>query len=168
MMMMTPGLPVGGMTGNGLPDGGPQYDDVRSAWDALKNLMLNKLEYNGRRSRAEQFNIWKDLVALQVQSLGRAGLRVWSEIWAKVDDAYRGHLSTPYMERSLVKVADAGLVSHPDLEGRLRPLLMQAVPENFKRGLLMRGTVTCAEILLDLMVDAAPGSMDLGVASSRT
>ena len=24
----------------------------------------------------------------------------------------------------------------------------------------MRGTVTCAEILLDLMVDAAPGSMD--------
>ena len=138
----------------------PQYDDVRAAWDALKNLTLNKLEYNGRRSRAEQFNTWKDLVALQVQSLGRAGLRVWGEIWTKVDEAYQRHLSTPYMERSLVKVVNAGVVSHPDLEGRLRPLLMQAVPENFKRGLLMRGTITCAEILLDLMVDAAPGSMD--------
>ena len=138
----------------------PQYDDVRAAWDALKNLTLNKLEYNGRRSRAEQFNTWKDLVALQVQSLGRAGLRVWGEIWTKVDEAYQRHLSTPYMERSLVKVVNAGVVSHPDLKGRFRPLLMQAVPENFKRGLLMRGTITCAEILLDLMVDAAPGSMD--------
>ena len=67
----------------------PQYDDVRAAWDALKNLTLNKLEYNGRRSRAEQFNTWKDLVALQVQSLGRAGLRVWGEIWTKVDEAYQ-------------------------------------------------------------------------------
>ena len=84
----------------------PQYDDVRAAWDALKNLTLNKLEYNGRRSRAEQFNTWKDLVALQVQSLGRAGLRVWGEIWTKVDEAYQRHLSTPYMERSLVKVCE--------------------------------------------------------------
>ena len=53
-----------------------QQTVVKAAWDAMKGLQLSKLEYQGRRSRAEQFAIWKDLIALQIQSLARQEMLV--------------------------------------------------------------------------------------------
>ena len=133
---------------------------AKASLDAMKGLQLPKLEYQGRRSRAEQFAVWKDLVALQIQSLGEAGLACWTAIWTKVESAYRRHLASPYMQRSTIRVEDPHDVVYPDLERRLRPLLLQALTEGLRRGLLMRNTTACAEVLLELMIDAAPGSMD--------
>ena len=125
---MSPTL-VGGQVGMNQD----RLNDVKAAWDAIKGLKLTKLEYQGRRSRAEQFAVWKGFAALQVQSLGYAGVSCWMGLWCKVEEAYRRHLATPYLQRSAVKVTDPEDVPFPQLERRLRPLLVQALPEGLRR-----------------------------------
>ena len=131
------------------PTDGSTFDTVRAAWDAVQALQFAKLEYTGRRSRAEVFTTWKDLVALQVESLGPAGVACWSGIWQKVGEAYKRHLSTPYLQRTTVRIDRPEEIQCAELERRLRPLLVQALPENMRRGLLVRGTLSCAEIPLE-------------------
>ena len=72
-----------------------------------------------------------------------------------MDGAYKRHLATPHLQRSLVHVDRPEEVPHAELERRLRPLLIQALPEGIRRGLLSRGTVSCSEVLLEAMVDVA-------------
>eukprot|EP00971_Amphidinium_carterae_P006651 131201-Amphidinium_carterae.1 len=48
--------------------------------EGFLGLSLAKLEYQGRRTRAETFYVWKDLLRLQVESLGPLGAKYWQAV----------------------------------------------------------------------------------------
>eukprot|EP00975_Prorocentrum_lima_P047314 9893333-Prorocentrum_lima.AAC.1 len=53
------------------------------------------------------------------------------------------------MQPSTVRIPNPESVAYPDVERRRRPRFIQVVPEGLRRTLLIRNTISCAEILLD-------------------
>eukprot|EP00971_Amphidinium_carterae_P169429 3356775-Amphidinium_carterae.2 len=100
------------------------------------------------------------MVKIQIQGLGSLGVLYWNVLAARVEDAYQRHLRAPYLDKSSVKVDPTIVPEVMFIESRLRPMLLQAIPEMLKKVLLQRGTTSVCEILFELTVDAAPGSLE--------
>eukprot|EP00971_Amphidinium_carterae_P326901 6457973-Amphidinium_carterae.1 len=96
------------------------------------------------------------MVKIQIQGLGPLGIAYWDMISKQVDDAYQKHLRAPYLDKSSVRVGSTVLPEVMFVENRLRPMLLQVIPEILRKVLLQRGTTSVCEIFYELTVDAAP------------
>ena len=120
---------------------------------------MPKLELD-RTSRAAAFETWLQRAALRIGGLHRKIEAFWFATQMATAAAYDQYLSLGPIDRPLVKVDSSWITPEQySIELRLRPLILEAVPEVVRKSALSTRQTGVAELLFAAMIEAGPGTL---------
>ncbi|CAK0845573.1 unnamed protein product [Prorocentrum cordatum] len=128
----------------------------------LKDGDVPKLAFAAGVNKAHAFEEWVQRAAMRIGGWHPLVDLFWQRSERAAREAYEYYLSRGPLERPLVKPntewlgADRQSLS---IELRLRPLLLDAVPEQVQRGALATRQTSVTERLFSIMVEAGPGTL---------
>ncbi|CAK0866540.1 unnamed protein product [Prorocentrum cordatum] len=166
------GMPQPPLQPGGLPPGLPptgadeQHRGAAFCLEAvlakLKDGDVPKLAFAAGVNKAHAFEEWVQRAAMRIGGWHPLVDLFWQRSERAAREAYEYYLSRGPLERPLVKPntewlgADRQSLS---IELRLRPLLLDAVPEQVQRGALATRQTSVTERLFSIMVEAGPGTL---------
>ena len=128
----------------------------------LKDGDVPKLVFAAGVNKAHAFEEWVQRAAMRIGAWHPLIDLFWQRSERAAREAYEYYLSRGPLERPLVKPntewfgADRQSLS---IELRLRPLLLDSVPEQVQSGALATRQTSVTELLFSIMVEAGPGTL---------
>ena len=125
----------------------------------LKDTDVPKLEFD-KTSRAAAFETWLQRAALRIGGLHRKLETFWLAVQMATAAAYDQYLSLGPIDRPMVKVDSSWITAEQySIELRLRPLILEAVPEVVRKSALSTRQTGVADLLFAAMIEAGPGTL---------
>ncbi|CAK0841691.1 unnamed protein product, partial [Prorocentrum cordatum] len=144
------------------PPGWPAGDGLDTVLAKLRESDLMKLEFVKGQPKASALEDWLQRAGLKVGGWHRRIDAFWKDAVAVAQEGYAEYLKLTPMQRPLVRPRLdwlAGDAKLQDIELKLRPILLEAVPDSVRQEALATRATSTVEILFATMVAAGPGTL---------
>ena len=125
----------------------------------LKDTDVPKLEFD-KTSKATAFENWLQRAALRIGGLHQKLESFWMAAQLATATAYDRYLSLGPIDRPMVRVDSSWITAEQCcIEMRLRPIILEAVPEVVRKSALSTRQTGVADLLFAAMIEAGPGTL---------
>ena len=120
---------------------------------------MPKLEL-GKTSKATAFEDWLQRTALRIGGLHHRLETFWMAVQVATATAYDRYLNLGPIDRPMVRVDSSWITPEQYcIEMRLRPIILEAVPEVVRKSALSTRQTGVADLLFAAMIEAGPGTL---------
>ncbi|CAK0805588.1 unnamed protein product, partial [Prorocentrum cordatum] len=126
----------------------------------LRDTDIPKLEFTKGAPKAAAFEKWLQRASLRIGGWHRAIEAYWARAQEVTAAAYDDYLQLGPMQRPMVRpAADWVQPEQIGIELKLRPILLEAVPESVRQAALNTRATSVVDVLFATMVEAGPGTL---------
>ena len=156
-----PPPPPGDSSAAAAAEDGPRVGDgLDTVLAKLRESDLVKLEFVKGQPKASALEDWLQRAGLKVGGWHRRIDAFWKDAVAVAQEGYAEYLKLTPMQRPLARPRLdwlAGDAKLQDIELKLRPILLEAVPDSVRQEALATRATNTVEMLFATMVAASPG-----------